>query len=168
MAEQIGKFYSEKHIRLQLWGESATQWKYTKAIFQSKSKKWEVDGRQVRKSDFLDLDLQKITEHGGNVPQRDIDVFVNSEDQSIVYYEDLRKSKGKVRFLEELVDEQVMRYNERQRYFGKNMKRMLRFWWLIGLKRKYLIAFNVEMKQRKWFAYTNFVGIFRFLELRKR
>lgn len=142
VAEQIGKFYSEKHIRLQLWGESATQWKYTKAIFQSKSKKWEVDGRQVRKSDFLDLDLQKITEHGGNVPQRDIDVFVNSEDQSIVYYEDLRKSKGKVRFLEELVDEQVMRYDERQRYFGKNMKRMLRILVANRLKKEVFDCFQ--------------------------
>lgn len=31
-----------------------------------------------------------------NVPQRDIDVFVNSEDQSIVYYEDLRKAKARL------------------------------------------------------------------------
>lgn len=61
-----------------------------------------------------------------------------------------------------------MRYDERQRYFGKIWKRMLRILVANRLKRKYLIAFNVEMKQRKWFAYTNFVGIFRFLELRKR
>lgn len=116
-------FVPERMIE-QLLGDDSEKWCFKEADY-LKQKGWCVEDKRFREADFLTLDMEKVIETGEHIPRERIHVFLNEKEGKLIYSREIQDCNRKVRKILEILDEQVICFNNKEIYSGYNLYQLI-------------------------------------------
>lgn len=121
----LSEFFNKETIKNRIFSSSADEWKCEIAKYQKK-KNWIIGEKRIRESDFLSINFENLIEFNTQIPQEDLDVFVNKNDGKIVLNTEFTETDKKIKKLSKISEFQIILYERKSLYMNDNLGRLLK------------------------------------------